>query len=354
MSYSQKKISALALGSMFLLLLQIGCNIEKQESYIDTIEVNAQAVDSLTVVAEPVKIDQSFRLFSTIGLTAVKKGLVITPFLTSLDKDPVAYWMNHTLDSVSQTLYPLIPAGKGPGEISIVSGIGKNSSADTIAFFSNVESKFLIFDEMLSLHSENIMFEPLKAKGSFSHENYYFTIPTSSSFNDGYSFKIVDLKNKKAFSTIKARVSLGYEPQIRNYIETLSSTTNGFVFAYTGDKEVRFLDSTHTFVRSIKFGDNDPIEIRKRKSSRDGSSSTSYITKIEFDNSLLYVLYQQRIYIFSYPDLRLVKKLKVIKNKGDIIPKVTNFSVVDDLLYVSFMETEIGRVKIKTEWLYRE
>jgi len=316
---------------------------------VTIISVIQDDIDSVKVKTLPFYKNTDSRLSPSIGIIAVKKGLIINPFSNQGNK-MASFFINHYESDCCVHLSPLILNGRGPGELSIVSAAGKSVNSDTVTFYSANDAKFLIFDEELSLVEEAKMFEPLNIRGDLIFRNYASLVSINPKYNDENIFRQINHENKSSYSFYPARVPVDYEPQIRNKISSLTPTPDGFAFSFTGDKEVLFLSKDNNTISRLQFGSNDPIETWKANSTNDGARSMAYIREIEYHNDNLFVLYDNEVIVFSYPKLEPNKRFVFEQATNPLNRKyVTDFSVVDDMMYIVYNSIEVMQIKSISE-----
>lgn len=308
-------------------------------------------IDSLNVKPDVFYTIKDGRLLPSIGIIAVKKGLVVTPFLNQENK-VASFLIKHFDSDCCESISSLILKGRGPKELTIVSAAGKSVDSDTVTFYSTNDAKFLIFDEELSLVQETKMHESLYIRGDLIFRNNESLVSINPKFNDENIFRQISHENNDSYSFYPARVPIDYEPQIRNKISSITSTPDGFAFSFTGDKEVLFYNDENELYSILQFGSNDPIETRKANPTNDGARSIAYIREIEYHNDNIFVLFDNEIIVFSYPELEPNKRFIFEQATNTLNRKyVTDFSVVDDLLYIVYNSSEILQLKSFSELL---
>lgn len=341
---TQKIFRLLVIGFFFFKLY--GCTGEREIERTN-IYIEPESIDSLIIVSPPLNLDLPGRLYYDIGLLAVKKGLVITP--TSVGLDTLSFYIDHDLTTCCPAKYPIINAGRGPGELQFIDANAKSRNGDSLMFFSISEAKFLTFDESMKLVLEERSPVPLNIDGNFAFSGRAISIAQSPALNDDHIFRKFNLETRSSESFLKARVPTGYQPQIRNNLSTMALIPDGIVFSYYGDQEILFLNK-NTITRALGFGSNEPIDTWKSDPKKDGSRSKAYILKVEYSNDHLFVLYRKELLIFSYPELKPKKRIIVLSDINDKKPSVTGFSVYEDWLYITYLGQQISQIKMNPKW----
>ncbi len=321
----------------YILFIVISSALLGCECHQNSIPLDVENVEVITVDVEAIEDLSVIRLSNFAKLQSQGSTVFLT--LPRSRNDTILYKWSPDVNSIKG----LFRAGRGPGEVLQVLSGARSYSDSRIFFYCSATAKFLI-------HNDDNRYSEM----SLPHELFLFSGTEFAISGDYFAFELSAHGEKKEKLLaiyhmptnsisyhVDIRIPFGYEPSSRNLITASAGIPEGFAFSFLGDKEVIFLDHSGKITAVVQLGENDPLPspyILPEGVRAEGGRP--YISKLEYKNGLLYILFMGEVYKLDLENLELKGKFEMRNQQGEAIKPILDFTISESIMVIRAIGNE--------------